>query len=139
MHGYRLAAAWLIVGVVLTEPVIHARQIGTERRLDPAIGPPIPERYKPIRDAEDWLNPYLSVCPQGVVLSVRSVGRVNDTVSPETLRKVLLDLPVKAWPYGRIVAVQDCSLGSPGDTADRKREVDNVLDTLGLARNHWPG
>lgn len=143
MHGYRLTAALLIVGVVVTGAGIQARQTVTERRrLDPAIGPPILKRYESIRDAQDWLNPYLVVCAQGVVLDVRSVRRVNETVSPDTLRTVLLDLPVTAWPYGRIVALQDCSLGIPGDTADRKRrmrEVENALDALGLEISHWPG
>jgi hypothetical protein len=143
MHGYRLTAALLIVGVVVAGAGIQARQTATERpRLDPAIGPPILERYESIRDAQDWLNPYLSVCPHGVLLDVRSVGRVDETVSPDTLRTVLLDLPVSAWPYGRIVALQDCSLGSPGDEDDRKRrmlEVESVLETLGLDTSRWPG
>jgi hypothetical protein len=141
MHGYRLVAALLIIGVVVTGSGIHARQIGNERRLDPANGPPTPNRYKSIRYPRDWLNPYLTVCPQGVAINVRSVGRVNDTVSSEKLRNVLLDLPVKAWPYGRIVALQDCSIGIPGDTEDRKTrmlEVEAVVDQLGLDINHWP-
>jgi hypothetical protein len=141
MNLYRLAAAWLIVCVVVTGGGIQARQIASERRLNPAIGAPILNRYESIRGAQDWLNPYLTVCPQGVLLDVRSVKRVNDTVSPEMLREVLLDLPVKAWPYGRIVALQNCSLGSPGDTEDRKKrmlKVEDVLKTLGLAINHWP-
>jgi hypothetical protein len=141
MNVYPLATAWLIVGVVVTGGGIQPRQIASERRLNSAIGAPILNRYESIRDAQDWLNPYLTVCPQGVLLDVRSVKRVNDTVSPETLREMLLDLPVKAWPYGRIVALQNCSLGSPGDTEDRNKrmlEVEDVLKTLGLAIDHWP-
>ena len=142
MHGYRLAAAWLIVGVIVTGAGTQAHQTAIEGRLAPAIGPPVLDRYESIRDSQDWLNPYLSVCPQGVVLDVRSVRRINETVSPDTLRKVLLDLPVTAWPYGLIIALQDCSVGSPGDTEDRKRlmlEVENVLNALGLDISHWPG
>ena len=143
MRGYRLTAALLIVGVVVTGAGIQARQTLTERRrLDPAIGPPILKRYESIRVAQDWLNPYLVVCSHGVLLNVRSVRRVDETVPPDTLRTVLLDLPVTAWPYGRIVALQDCSVVGPGYAEDRKRrmlEVENILNTLGLDISHWPG
>jgi hypothetical protein len=142
MHLSELTAAVLIAGVVMTGSGMQSRQTVTERRLDPAIGPPMLDRYKSIRDSQDWRNPYLSVCPRGVLLDVRSISRVNATVPPDTLRQVLLDLPITAWPYGRIVALQDCSVGEPGDAEDRKRrmlEVENVLDELGVDINHWPG
>jgi hypothetical protein len=142
MHGYRLAGAWLLVGLIVTGAGIQAGQVAIERRLDPAIGPPILDSYESIRDSQDWLNPYLSVCPQGVLLDVRSIRRIDETVSPEALRTVLLDLPLTAWPYGRIVALQDCSLGIPGDTEERKRrmlEVEKVLHTLGVDSSRWPG
>jgi hypothetical protein len=90
MNLYRLAAAWLIVCVVVTGGGIQARQIASERRLNPAIGAPILNRYESIRGAQDWLNPYLTVCPQGVLLDVRSVKRVNDTVSPKCFAKSFL-------------------------------------------------
>lgn len=104
MHGNRGAASWLIIGVVLTG--VQAHQSVSERRLDPAIGPPNIAIYKLILHTQDWLNPYLSVCGQGVGLSARSVNRVNDTVSVDTLRKVLLEdqrssRPTSASPSNR--------------------------------------
>jgi hypothetical protein len=140
MGKYRLALAWLILGVV-TAVGISADQASADRRLDPAIGPPIPEKYTSIRDARDWQNPYLSVCRQGVIVNVRSVKRLSDTAPIETLRTALLNLPVTAWPYGRIVALSDCSIGEPGDTDDRKRrmrDVEGVLKALGLEIDPWP-
>lgn len=140
MRDYRLTVAWVVLGVV-TAVSLWAHQVRAEERLDPAIGAPIPERYKSVRDAQGWLNPYLSVCPQGVIFSVRSVNRVRETVSLENLRTALLDLPVRAWPYGRIVALQDCSIGIPGDAEDRKkrmREVEAVMKALGLDMSMWP-
>jgi hypothetical protein len=142
MHLSELTAAVLIAGVVMTGSGMQSRQTVTERRLDPAIGPPMLDRYESIRDSQDWLNAYLSVCPRGVLLDVRSISRVNERVPHDTLRQVLLDLPITAWPYGRIVALQDCSVGEPGDAEDRKRrmlEIENVLDKLGVDINHWPG
>lgn len=141
MSGARLTRAWSILGVAAAIGIV-ACQGKAERGFDPAIGPPILEKYKSVRDARDWLNPYLSVCPQGVILSVRSINRVHDTVQIEALRSTLLDLPAIAWPYGRIVALQDCSIGVPGDTEDRKtqmRTVESVLKGLGLDISRWPG
>jgi hypothetical protein len=140
MRGYRLALAWLILGVVMAVG-IRADQASADRRLDPAIGPPVPEKYTSIRDARDWQNPYLSVCGQGVIVYVRSVKRLSDTVPIERLRTTLLNLPVTAWPYGRIVALTDCSIEDPGDTDGRKRrmrDVEGVLKALGLEIDRWP-
>jgi hypothetical protein len=141
MRGYRLALTWLILGVV-TAVGIRADQASADRQLDPAIGPPVPKKYASIRAARDWQNPYLSVCRQGVIMNVRSVKRLSDTVPIEMLRTALLNLPVTAWPYGRIVALQDCSIGIAGDTEDSKRrirDVEAVLKALGLEIDRWPG
>jgi len=130
--------ATLGFAILLASWACQAKQ---RRDLDPRIGPPIQERYKSVRDAREWLNPYLSVCPPGVVLSVRSAGRVHDRVEVEALRIALLDLPATAWPYGRIVALQDCSIGVPGDAEERKtrmQAVESVLNGLGLAISRWP-
>lgn len=140
MSGSQLAATWSILALTSAVGVLPD-QGRAERQLHPAIGRPIPQRYESIRDAQDWLNPYLSVCPQGVILSVRSVKRVRDTVRIDALRATLVDLPVLAWPYGRIVALQDCSIGVPGDAADRQKrmkEVEAVLNALGLDISRWP-
>ena len=140
MDRVQLTMLWSTLGLTVVIGIV-ACQTMVRRDLDPGIGPPIPEKYRSIRDAQDWLNPYLSVCPQGVILSVRSLNRVNDTVPIESLRAALLDLPVTAWPYGQIVALQDCSLGVPGDMEDSKtrmKKVESVLSALGIAMSRWP-
>jgi len=132
--------AWSTLGCV-TLLLTLACQAKPKQDLDPAIGAPVQERYQSIRDAQDWMNPYVSVCPPGVVLSVRSVGRVHDRVAVDTLRNALLNLPVVAWPYGRIVALQDCSIGVPGDAEERRvrmQAVESILNGLGLAISRWP-
>jgi hypothetical protein len=110
-------------------------------QLDSTIGPPVAEKYQAIRDAQDWLNPFLSVCPQGVVFSVRSLSRETKTIHVEELKQTLRTLPTQAWPYGRIVALSYCSIGNPGDKEaqqQRMRDVEAVLGSLELERRLWP-
>lgn len=110
-------------------------------RLNPAIASPDPNRYARIQDAREWLNPYLSVCAQGVVIDVRSITQIQQTVQMTALRETLVALPVAAWPFGRVVALQDCSIGIPGDTDDRNKRmqaVEEILSGLRLNVTHWP-
>jgi hypothetical protein len=39
--------------------------VAREGELGARIGPPMAERYQSIREGQDWLNPFLQVCPQG--------------------------------------------------------------------------
>ena len=139
VHGNRVLSSCLVVGAIVTGGM-HAHQSVGERGLDPAIGPANAAKYESILDAQEWLNPYLSVCLDRIVLSVRSVNRVDETVPLGTLRNVLLDLPVTAWPYGRVVGLQDCSLGSRDDVEARKTMlgVDEILDALRVEKDRWP-
>ena len=133
--------ASLVILAVACASGLQGAQATEERQLDRRIGPAISDKYKTIRDAQDWLNPYLSVCSQGVIVAVRSIRRDTRTVPIAELRQTLLDLPVLGWPYGRIVALQDCSIGVPGDEQERRRrmrDVEAALKTLGLEINRWP-
>lgn len=112
----------------------------TTVQLDSRIGRADPEKHQIIRDAKDWLNPYLSVCAQGVDLTVASV-KTKSLVSIAGLRAALIKLPPEAWPYGRIVGLQECSLGIPGDeqvSRQRVAAVEAVLKELGVQVSHWP-
>ena len=112
----------------------------TAAQLDSRIGRPVPAKYESIRDAKDWLNPYLQVCPQGVDMTVAAVKN-KSLVSVADLRTALIKLPLEAWPYGRIVALQECSLGVPGDEQARRQRlaaVGAVLKALGLEVSRWP-
>jgi len=57
------------------------------------------------------------------------------------MREMLLSLPVDAWPYGRIVAVQEISIRSRNDdrSIDRNRsELESMLKDLDITINWWP-
>ena len=124
----------LLVAVVMaTLPTAGLAQ-SSNQQLNPRLGSPVPARYDAVRDAKDWLNPYLQVCASGVDVTVHSIKR-QFSVAIRDLRVTLVRLPLEAWSYGRIVALQECSIGVPGDAEarwQRLTEVEAVLKVLGL-------
>jgi hypothetical protein len=129
----------LVAVVVATLPTAGSAQ-SSNQQLNPRIESPVPARYDVVRDANDWLNPYLQVCASGVDVTVRSIKR-KSSVAIRDLRDTLVKLPLKAWSYGRIVALQECSIGVPGDAEARRQrlsEVEAVLKALGLQVSRWP-
>jgi hypothetical protein len=121
-------------------PTPAAAQSPSER-LNPRIGSPVPARYDAVRDARDWLNPYLQVCAGGINVTVHSIKH-KSLVAIRDLHGTLVKLPVEAWPYGRVVALQECSIVDvPEDTEARRQrlaEVEAVLKALGLLVTRWP-
>ena len=117
---------------------------GTRRpqleQLDPRVGPAVTSAFADVRDSRRWMNPFLSVCPQGVHVAVRSVD-TDVRIPIADLRRTLLDLPIEAWPYGRVVAFSDCSLRGLDDDraqAQRMRDASEVLRLLQLRVVPWP-
>jgi hypothetical protein len=112
----------------------------TATQLDSRIERAVPMKYDGVRDAKDWLNPFLAVCPQGVDLTVASVKH-KSLVSIPDLRAALIKLPVEAWQYGRIVGLQECSIGIAGEEQEHRQRsaaVEAVLKALGLQVSRWP-
>ncbi len=108
--------------------------------LSSRIGTPVSAKYAAVRDASEWLNPFLVVCADGVHLVARSVKR-ESVVSIGKVREALVSLPVEAWPYGRIAAVQECSIRGVFDTPairERLAHLLAVLESLGVVINRWP-
>ena len=98
-----------------------------------------PAKYRLVRDAKDWKNPYLVVRRDGVeIVGVTSEGR---TVPVDLVEAELERLPLSAWPYGLVVAVQDVGLMGVGDEprvlANREKLL-AVLKQAGIAVDLWP-
>ena len=113
------------------------------RRLKSQIGPANSQRYKFILDAKDWANPYLVIRRDGIEIISKGLPSGRRTVSSTDLRRTLIDLPVTAWPYGRVVAVQDIGL-HPADLSDGPAITNNrnvtlaLLKTLEVTVEGWP-
>lgn len=110
-------------------------------RMNPRIGPSAPERYKSIRDAKDWENPYLVNRRDGIEVIALASGR--KTVAAADLEQTLIELPLTAWPYGRVVALQEIGVRA-ADRSDDKLIADNlevalaILKKLKATVDRWP-
>ena len=108
--------------------------------LAPAVPAADPAAYADVRDAAAWLNPYLIVRADGV--EIRSNGTIR-VVAADALAEALVALPASAWPYGRVVAVQEQSIRSAGGSDDaaigsNKEKCESELRRLGVVANWWP-
>ena len=120
---------------------VGAQQIG--KKFDSRIPPPDPGKYKDVRDARDWRNPYLVIRPEGVEVISRSAAAERQIISCEKLAGHLESLPVTAWPYGRVVAAQEISIrrGDRRDDqpiAENKAKVERILASLDVKVAWWP-
>jgi hypothetical protein len=98
-----------------------------------------PGKYRAVLDAKDWKNPYLVVVRDGVY--IRDVTSHDRPVPPDSVPKILSELPTSAWPYGLVVVVQDAGLLSLGDPprikANRERLL-RLLKKLSISVERWP-
>ena len=113
------------------------------------IPPPSKTRYMAVRSLTSWENPYLTVQGSMVTLHVliadantsplgqggllRPVGarRRNLDVRVNDLPAALNAIPESAWPYGRVVAVEEAHEIPVSARAEVRRNVESVLKTLG--------
>ena len=107
--------------------------------LQKRIPKPNPAKYREVRDAKDWKNPYLIVHPAGV--EIVGATSTEPGVAIESIGAALERLPRSAWPYGLVVAVQDVSVQATGDAprirANREKLL-QILKQLGVAVDFWP-
>ena len=119
-----------IVGILLigaASSLVGPLQSGSVQtgRLDPRIGAAAPQRYKAIRDAKDWENPCLVIRRDGIEVIAKQLPSGRQTVAVADLERMLIGLPLTAWPYGRVAAVQEISIRA-GDRSDDKPIADNL-------------
>ena len=110
--------------------------------LHPGIRPADPGKYKGVRDAKDWANPYLVLRPDGIEVLSKSLPRGRKLIPAGQLRRALVSLPLKAWPYGRVVALQEVGIRTANDEAlmsRNKAKAQRVLRSLRLKADWWPG
>jgi hypothetical protein len=100
------------------------------------------EKYRSVRDASDWKNPYLIVELDGV--EVRADGALAGglTMPVADVIGYLERLPKGAWPYGLAVAVQENGVrGGKGTDSRIKHNRLELLRRLREARVRaelWP-
>ena len=113
------------------------------------IPPPSKTRYMAVRSLNSWENPYLTVQGGMVTLHVlladantstlgqggmlRPVGarRRNLDVRVSDLPTALNAIPTSAWPYGRVVAVEEAHETPVSARPQVRRNMESVIKTLG--------
>jgi hypothetical protein len=74
---------------------------------------------------------------EGIEVIAQGLPSGRQTVASADLRRTLVALQVSAWPYGRVVAVQDASLRA-GDPSEGKAFVDNRNRALATLKQLGP-
>jgi hypothetical protein len=105
------------------------------------IPAPKPELDTHVQDFEHWRNPFLVVLSDGVRVHCSAVAFEKE-VPVGARHETLSSLPLSAWPYGAIVAVQ-AGGGPQNDTNLRlveqnRVQVEAILKAAGVKIDYWP-
>jgi hypothetical protein len=105
------------------------------------IPPADPQKYTGLRDLKAWRNPYLIVRADGVGLLDVS-NNEQQIVNPDKLSEALARLPASAWPYGRVVAIQEIDAGISAEDKIKIRKnralVAGTLESMQVLINWVP-
>jgi hypothetical protein len=105
------------------------------------IPAPNPQFYVHVQDYEHWRNPFLVVLSDGIRVHCLAPA-FEKKVPVGALHQTLLSLPLSAWPYGRIVAVQ--AGGGPQTNSNLRLVEENrvqseaILKAAGVTIDYWP-
>jgi hypothetical protein len=105
----------------------HQRQ---SSELDQRIPAANPKLYEHVRDAKEWRNPILVVYSDGIRLMSSAIDGGEKTVRLDQLKDSLKELPVSAWPYGRVVGWGENALRSGDDDQIIRRNTERMQEIL---------
>lgn len=132
----------------------------TAREQLEQIPPPSKSRYLAVHTKDAYGNPFLVVHPATVTLTIiyrdrdpnafsaggllrpPAARKQEVDVRPGDLPQALSSLPADAWPYGRVVAIEE-SPGAPRtERVAIRRNVEatiQMLNDLGVVVDEWTG
>ena len=100
-------------------------QLQDDREQLQQVPPPLKSRYMAIRSFESWQNPYLTVQANmlelhvtradanpstlgvGGMLRPEGARKTELNISPDKIGEAVSAVPVDAWPYGRVIAIEE--------------------------------
>lgn len=136
----------------VAQPAIVAPQVSEidQQRAELAqIPAPLKSHYMGVATADAWQNPFVVVgtdslkvivmmgdsnpSPVGAGGLLRPKGARKDIeeIAPAKLGEMLSDLPANAWPYGRVVAIEESKQPERTDRAAMRRNMERAMQTLG--------
>ena len=123
------------------------------------IAPPVKSRYVNVHEPGQWSNPFISIDAQminlrltladantsnlgvGGLLRPSAARRRELQVRQKDLVDALIALPADAWPYGRVVAVEESPIAEKKARPAIRRQMEVViqqLNDLGVVVDEWP-
>lgn len=130
-------------------PTASAREIEAARQQMELIPPPSKNRYLSVSSLDSWENPFLTVQENMATLHVtladanHSELGVGGMLRPVGARRQVLNIrvsdlpaslnsiPENAWPYGRVVAVEEAHDTPPAARPAVRRNMEAAMKTLG--------
>lgn len=135
---------WSVLSATVAVHNQSGRQPGARREptLDARIAAANRARYEAAHDAGEWRNPRLVAFASGFELTSASNPKPK-LVTLTELRRVLAELPITDWPYGRVVALSNSSLLEPDERWVRAMDLNfararKIFEALGIEESLWP-
>jgi hypothetical protein len=126
----------------------QSAELETQRERLEMIPPPSKNRYMAIHSFDTWENPVLTVQPSMLELHVtladanttpigfggmlRPIGarRQELNISTDTLGEAISAVPQTAWPYGRVVAIEEAHNTPSSAELAVRRNVEITISKL---------
>jgi hypothetical protein len=138
----------------------QASQLRDQQRAQLSrIALPTKSRYVDVHEPGAWANPFISFDEKMVNLRITledanpstlgaggmlrpSAARRNEVqINAKDLVDALIALPDSAWPYGRVVAIEESPLADKTKRPAIRRQIEiaiQQLNDLGVVVNEWP-
>ncbi len=135
-----------------------AARLDDVRRDLSQIPPPSKNLYMQVSSLNEWQNPSLTVQEKMISLHVlmpdantSDLGK-GTMLRPEAARRQILNLdasnlaaaltaiPKEAWPYGRVVAIEEAHDAPKSAQPQLRRTIEQAMDTLqiiGVVADEW--
>ncbi|HEY3987752.1 MAG TPA: hypothetical protein VGM02_00525 [Acidobacteriaceae bacterium] len=135
-----------------------AKNEATARASLEDIPPPLKHRYVDVHSTDAWQNPFLTVhrdtltlriiFPQqtssaldaGTMLHPAAARRQELEIRMSDLPEALAAIPDFAWPYGRVVAIEESPIASRQDRPQVRRNVEQairIVNDLDVVVDEW--
>jgi hypothetical protein len=120
---------------------------------------PTKSRYVDVHEPGAWANPFISfdaqmvnlrvtladantsALGQGGILRPAAARRRELQIRQQDLVEALIALPESAWPYGRVVAIEESPLADKRQRPAIRRQIEAAvqqLNDLGVVVDEWP-
>ncbi len=135
-----------------------AKNESTARVALEQIPPPLKHRYVNVHSTDAWENPFLSVHRDSLTLRIIFPQQTSSPVDggtmlhPAAARKQELEIrmtdlpealsaiPDFAWPYGRVVAIEESPTAARQDRVQVRRNVESairIVNDLDVVVDEW--